>query len=589
MLKLMMPLTPTRDLNKVFQSSDQSPTVAGWVQARRDHGGLIFIDLRDCHGIIQIVFRPENKALFDQAQTLRKEWVIEVGGRLQKRTAGMENPLLATGQLEIAVDNLIILNQAKTPPITTTDQAILPNEDKRLKYRYLDLRRPTMQKNLKYRASFYKVIRDFMEEAEFTEVPTPILANSSPEGARDFLVPSRLHQGKFYALPQAPQQFKQLLMVGGLSRYYQIASCFRDEDPRADRLYGDFYQLDLEMSFVSEGRVVRQTVEPLVKKLIVDFGQMSLLGDKFFEMTYRQAFEAYGTDKPDLRYDLKIQDLSTIFKSTEAEVLKKVLEAGGSIKSLAIDSTLSNKQFSDLIVLAQSRGAKGLAWLTYTDQRWQGPLAKFLSIEELKQIRTIFKLQNHQTVFLLADQSSKLALTVLGAVREQLADWLNLKNEAIVSAVWIVDFPFYEQDEQSGQLVFGHNPFSKPKNSLDNKDKLQILADQYDLVLNGYEVCSGAVRNHDPKQLILAFQNIGYSQDEVEQKFGALLEAFQYGAPPHAGCAFGLDRLLMILLRESNIRQLVAFPKSGSGVDLMMDSPSNINKTQAKELGIHKS
>ena len=560
--------------------------VMGWVKVRRDHGGLIFIDLRDSTAILQLVFRPSNKVLFEVANQLRNEWVIEVEGLLKQRSSELENPKIITGKFELVVEALRILNKSQTLPINIDDNEPLASEDKRLKYRYLDLRRPCMQRNLKLRAQLYKVIRKFLEARDFTEVPTPILANSSPEGARDFLVPSRVHPGKFYALPQAPQQFKQLLMVGGLARYYQIAPVFRDEDPRADRLYGDFYQLDLEMAFVEDGRVIRQMFTPLIESLIKEFAHLQLFQDCFQEMTYKEAISNYGTDKPDLRFEMKLIELNDVFAETGVEILKSVLAKQGLIKGLLAPAILSRRQIDELTKLVQEFGAAGLAYLNYTEGEWQGPLRKFLKEAELEQLKQVFDIQSGQTVFWIADVSEKTVYQTLAQLRSRLGDILNLKDPQSVAAVWVTEFPFYEEDEQTKKLVFAHNPFSKPIGDLNQADKLKITADQFDLVLNGYEICSGAVRNHDPRVLTEAFQQLDYDLVLINTQFGALINAFKYGAPPHAGCAFGLDRLLMILAKESNIRELVAFPKNGSGVDVMMGSPAPITPLQRKELGL---
>ena len=574
------------DLQEIFARKETQVTVAGWVNSRRDHGGLIFIDLRDWSAVVQLVFRPELEVLFQQADKLRSEWVIEVSGRLKARPAELENPKLLTGKLEIVVEDLRILNQAETLPIAIDDFSPTVNEDKRLRYRYLDLRRPKMQKNLRLRAKFYRYLRDFMEKENFVEVPTPIMANSSPEGARDFLIPSRIHPDKFYALPQAPQQFKQLLMVGGLPRYYQIAAVFRDEDPRADRLYGDFYQLDLEMAFVEDSAIIRKIFTPLIKGVIEDFAKLKLSGDHFFEITYQQAMDEYGSDKPDLRFGLKLTDLNQVFKATEVEILSSVLKKGGFIKGLAAPAVFSRKELDKMTDLVKSRGAGGLGYLSYQNQQWQGPLAKFLKPGETQQLERILEVKDGQTVFLVAHQQKSIVNQALGQLRSYLGAALNLKDPKVVSAVWIIDFPFYEEDEQTKKLTFAHNPFSRPKGDIDQEDKLKIRADQFDLALNGYEVCSGAVRNHNPQLLGKAFLNLGYDLKTVQAQFGAMLEAFKYGAPPHAGCAFGLDRILMVLTNETNLRELVAFPKNGSGVDVMMGSPAEITAEQRKELGL---
>ena len=562
-----------------------SAMVSGWVNGRRDHGGLIFIDLRDHSGLLQLVFQPDAGELFEHAERLRAEWVVEVSGRLRRRPETLINPKLESGRFELLVESMRVLNTSETPPFSL-DENELAAEDKRLRYRYIDLRRPKMQHNLRLRARLYRYVRDFMEERDFVEVPTPILANSSPEGARDYLVPSRMHQGKFYALPQAPQQFKQLLMVGGLPRYYQIAPVFRDEDPRSDRLYGDFYQLDLEMAFVEDGAVVRSMFTPLVEGLLKDIGGLKLHGGKFLEITYQQALEEYGTDKPDLRYNLKLIDLAGVFENSEAEVLRRALEAGGAVKGLAAPALFSRKQLEELTRLVCENGARGLAYLSFQAGGWQGPLLKFLKPAELERLGSLFGIKEGRTVFFIADDRRLVVNRCLGALRASLGEQLGLADPDSVSALWVTDFPFYEEDEASGQLAFAHNPFSRPCGDLDQPDKLKITADQYDLVLNGHEICSGAVRNHDSRLLTQAFANLGYGLQTVEKQFGAMLEAFKYGAPPHAGCAFGLDRILMILAREPNIRELVAFPKNGSGIDVMMGSPAEITPEQRKELGL---
>ena len=575
------------DLPKSFDLGEKRVKVAGWVNSHRNHGGLIFVDLRDYSGLLQLVFRPEDSDLFQTAENLRPEWVIEAAGQLKPRPPELENPKLLTGRLELIVSGLRVLNRSETLPISINDSTqIVVGEDKRLRYRYLDLRRAKMQSNLRLRADLYKYLRKFMEKEDFIEIPTPILANSSPEGARDFLVPSRVHSGKFYALPQAPQQFKQLLMVGGVPRYYQIATVFRDEDPRADRLYGDFYQLDLEMAFVEDSNVIRQKFTPLVKGMIEDFAELSLFGDRFFEMSYHQSIEEYGTDKPDLRFDLKLVDLSQIFENTAADVLKTPLSQGGAVKGLVAPAVFSRKQIDELTDLVKEKGVAGLAFLSYQDEGWQGPLSKFLNPAELQNLSRIFQIKQGQTVFLIAHRQKKVVNQALGQLRSRLGAILNLKDPRVVAALWVTDFPFYEEDEQTKKLAFAHNPFSKPKGDLNQEDKLAIKADQFDLVLNGHEVCSGAVRNHDPDLLIQAFVNAGYDLETIHAQFGAMINAFKYGAPPHAGCAFGLDRILMILTGETNLRELVAFPKNGSGVDVMMGSPAAIDAQQKKELGL---
>lgn len=576
-------LTAAVNLPTALSQKVSNVTVAGWVHTRRDHGGLIFIDLRDSTGLVQLVFNSETASLFQQANQLRPEWVILVDGILRERSAELVNANLLTGKLEIFVQTMRVLNAAKTPPINVNDDNV--NEDKRLLYRYLDLRRPKMQDNLKLRARFHQFIRQFMEKEQFTEVSTPILANSSPEGARDFLVPSRLQPGRFYALPQAPQQFKQLLMIGGLDRYYQIAPCFRDEDPRADRLYGDFYQLDLEVAFVEDSAEVRQLITPLAQGLIEDFANLKLYQNQFFELTYQQALSRYGTDKPDLRYDLELVDVATVFQQTQVQVFAQILAQQGTIKALSVPAVFSRAQFDQLTAFVQSKDVAGLAFLSYVDNQWQGPLVKFCQEAELAQLHQLFQMENGHTIFIVAHHQQRVVETALGALRVHLAELLQLADPQVVAAVWVVDFPFFELDDQQ-QLTFAHNPFSAPKGDLEQADKLSLVADQFDLVFNGREICSGALRNHDPQQLMRTFELAGYEPTTIQTQFGALLNALQYGAPPHGGCAFGLDRLLMVLTNESNIRELVAFPKNGSGLDLMMSSPAQITPQQASELGL---
>ena len=562
-------------------------SVSGWVHARRDHGGLIFVDVRDHSGILQLVINPENTDAFAVAEELRDEFVIKAEGELKERTAELKNEKIPTGEVELYVATLTILNRSQALPIQPFAEA-QAGEDLRLKYRYLDLRRPKMQENLKKRARYYKVIRDYMEARDFTEVTTPILANSSPEGARDFLVPSRVHEGKFYALPQAPQQFKQLLMVGGVSRYYQIATCFRDEDPRADRLYGDFYQLDLEMSFVENGEEVRSTVEPLIKTLVTDFAGLSLkFGDDVPRIPYTDAMETYGSDKPDLRFDMKLVELTDVFVNTEFGVFR----SAECVKAICVKNgaSLSRSQIDGFTEVAKSEGAGGLAYITYENGESKSPIAKFLSEGELSAVKEHLGATDGDAVFFGADKRS-VVNAVLGKLRSEFAAHFNLKDPSIVALAWIIDFPFYELDAKTGKMDFGHNPFSMPKGGMDalehTENKLDIVADQYDMVMNGYEICSGGVRNHNPDVLYKVFGLLDFSPEYVEEKFGAMLNAFKFGAPPHAGCAFGVDRIFMVLIGEDNIREVVAFPKNGSGVDVMMNSPSTVDPAQLKELGL---
>lgn len=572
------------------QLTGQRVSVSGWVHSRRDHGGLIFIDLRDHTGLLQLVINPETPDAFSLAEELRDEYVIRVEGQVRERSDALKNDKLATGGIELAVESIVILNRSEALPIQPFAEA-QANEDLRFKYRYLDLRRPSMQAMLKKRAEMYRRIHSYMDTREFIEVTTPILANSSPEGARDFLIPSRLQEGKFYALPQAPQQFKQLLMVGGVPRYYQLAACFRDEDPRADRLYGEFYQLDLEMSFIEDGEEVRTMMDPLVKELVTDFaGKELLFGDDTPRIPYAEAMETYGSDKPDLRFDMKLIELTDVFKQSEFGVFKNAAQ-DGAVKAICVKggASLSRSQIDTFTDIAKSEGAGGLAYLTYLDGEVKSPIAKFMSSEELDAVKQRTGAEDGDAVFFGADVRTKVN-AVLGRLRNEFANHFGLKDSKKVALAWIVDFPFYEWDDKTQKLDFGHNPFSMPKGGLDTlhstNDKREIIADQYDMVMNGYEICSGGVRNHNPEVLYAVFGALGFSPEYVEEKFGAMLNAFKFGAPPHAGCAFGIDRMLMELLDEQNVREVVAFPKNGSGVDVMMNSPSLVDSAQLKELGL---
>ena len=585
--------------SNVADTVGQTITVAGWVHSRRDHGGLIFIDLRDHTGLVQLVINPEQAEAFRLAESLRDEFVIRASGVVTERGEGLKNPNIASGDVEIMVENLEILNRAETLPIQPFAEENQAGEDLRFKYRYLDLRRPKMQQMLKKRAEMYQRMHQYMDDRDFIEIQTPILANSSPEGARDFLIPSRLQENKFYALPQAPQQFKQLLMVGGVPRYYQLAACFRDEDPRADRLYGEFYQLDLEMSFVEDGEEVRQEVEPLMRQLATDFAGKKLLdlsglavgdGSPIPRISYRDAMETYGSDKPDLRFGMELIELTDIFANTEFGVFKNA----ECIKAICVKNgaSLSRKQIDQFTDVAKSEGAGGLAYITYQDGEAKSPIAKFLSETELVSIQQKTGAADGDAVFFGAD-TRPVVNAVLGRLRNEFATHFNLKDPSVVALAWIIDFPFYEWDDHGKKLDFGHNPFSMPKGGLKalesattDADKLAIVADQFDMVMNGYEICSGGVRNHNPAVLYKVFDLLGFSKSYVEEKFGAMLNAFKYGAPPHAGCAFGVDRILMELIDETNVRETLAFPKNGSGVDVMMDSPSTVDPAQLRELGL---
>jgi len=581
------------------QLAGEKISVSGWVHSRRDHGGLIFVDLRDHTSLLQLVFNSDNPEAFSLADELRDEFVVRAEGMVCERAAGLKNDKIPTGAVELVVERLTLLNRAETLPIQPFAEENQAGEDLRFKYRYLDLRRPKMQQMLKKRAEMYRRMHQYMDDRDFIEIQTPILANSSPEGARDFLIPSRLQENKFYALPQAPQQFKQLLMVGGVPRYYQLAACFRDEDPRADRLYGEFYQLDLEMSFVEDGEEVRQEVEPLIRQLATDFAGKKLLdlsglavgdGSPIPRISYRDAMETYGSDKPDLRFGMELIDLTDVFADTEFGVFKNA----ECIKAICVknSASLSRKQIDQFTDIAKSEGAGGLAYITYQDGEAKSPIAKFLSEAELSSIQQKTGAVDGDAVFFGAD-ARPVVNAVLGRLRNEFAVHFSLKDPNLVALAWIIDFPFYEWDDHGKKLDFGHNPFGMPKGGLQalesattDADKLAIVADQFDMVMNGYEICSGGVRNHNPAVLYKVFDLLGFSKSYVEEKFGAMLNAFKYGAPPHAGCAFGVDRILMELIDETNVRETLAFPKNGSGVDVMTDSPSTVDPVQLRELGL---
>lgn len=580
----------------------QSVEVKGWVNSRRDHGGLIFIDLRDEKGIIQLVVTPDTKDSFALAESVRDEYVLAATGKVRERAPELKNPNIETGDIELVVESLELLNRSDTPPVNTHDDGPESGEDLRLKYRYLDLRRPYMQRMMRRRSEFYKFLRDYMYEKDFIEVTTPILANSSPEGARDFLVPSRLHPGMFYALPQAPQQFKQLLMVGGVPRYFQLAPCFRDEDPRADRLYGDFYQLDTEMAFVDDGETIRRTMEPLIKNLATKFVEKKLVlksevakqyltdADEMIpRIPYEVSMNTYGVDKPDLRYGMELIDLTEALKDTEFKVFQSPCVKAICVKNGA---SLTRSQIDGFTDQARKLGAGGLAYIIYENGTERSPIAKFLKEEELKKIKELTGAEDGDAVFFGADSRDKVN-KVLGQLRIAFADHFELKNNKEIALCWIVDFPFYEWDDGAKKLDFGHNPFSMPKGGLKaleaaktDEEKLAIVADQYDMVMNGFEICSGAVRNHNPEIMYKVFGILGYDEKYVEEHFGGMLNAFKFGAPPHAGCAFGIERIFMVLEDAKNIRDIVAFPKNGSGIDLMMGSPTPVDDYQLEDTHI---
>ncbi len=566
----------------------QTVRLSGWVHHRRDHGGVLFIDLRDHYGVTQIVFHPDNAALLDEASRMSYESVITVTGCVVDRGEDTVNPRIATGEVEVTVAEMTIESRAKVLPFQVAESDI-GNEDLRLRYRFLDLRREKMQRNIVLRAQVIKTIREFLEAKGFHEFQTPILANSSPEGARDYLVPSRLHPGKFYALPQAPQQYKQLLMMSGFDKYFQVAPCFRDEDARADRSPGEFYQLDLEMAYVTQEDVFA-VIDRLMVHLVETHGSFSLQNQTFPRIAYRDAMNTYGTDKPDIRFELPIVDLTEELKGSECQIFAQGKKPGAVIKALRYPGgTEAPRSFFDgLQEWAKGHGLRGLAYIVFDAEGAKGPIVKFLKEEELELIQSKTGAVTGDVVF-FAVAAWKTACEGLGALRLVLGDRLNLRDPNIFSFCWVVDFPMYEREEHSGNIVFSHNPFSMPQGgmkALEEQDPLEILAYQYDICCNGIELSSGAIRNHQPEIMYKAFEIGGYSREEVEQHFGHMIRAFEFGAPPHGGIAPGIDRLVMLLAGEKNIREVIAFPKNQKAQDLLVGAPSTVYPEQLEELHI---
>ena len=575
------------------QDCGQSESFAGWVHSRRDHGGVIFIDLRDRWGIVQIKFDEQVDAkAYGVAQNLRSEWVVLVKGRVVKRPDEMVNKNIATGDVEVEAMELEVLNSSKTPPFDLNENVEEANENLRFKYRFVDLRRDDVRRVLEVKDRVYSFTRDYFHKQDFIEIQTPVLANSSPEGARDFLVPSRLYPGKFYALPQAPQQFKQLLMVGGVDRYFQIAPCFRDEDPRVDRHYGEFYQIDMEMSFV-EREDVFAIMEPLISGIIEKFSDKKICNldnnGRYRLIPWREAMEKYGSDKPDLRFGYEIKNVSDLLSKCGFAVFDNALMNGGVVHALKIDSggQFSRKIIDDLTELAKTKGAKGLAYIIMRESGPDSPILKFLQPETIKAIIEKTESKQGDIIFFGADNWATVCAS-LGVVRDRCGGLMGLKDKKKAALCWVIDFPMFELADD-GRIDFAHNPFSMPHGGLDtlqNKNPLDILANQYDLVFNGFEISSGAIRNHDPEIMYNVFAIAGYSREAVDEKFGAMLRAFEYGAPPHGGNAPGVDRLLMILLDLPSIRDSYAFPKDGQGRDVMTGAPNVIDIKQLKELHI---
>ena len=567
---------------------DQNVQLSWWVSNRRDHGWIIFIDLRDRYWVTQIVFDPEHeKSSWEVADDVRSEYVIQVEWKIRYRPQGQENPKLTTWKIEVICHDIQVLSKSNTTPFEVSEYSDV-TEDVRFKYRYLDLRRKKILNNIEIRDKMNTFTRDWFHQRDFLEIQTPLFTVSSPEWARDYIIPSRLHPGEFYALPQAPQIYKQLLMVGGVDKYFQIAPCFRDEDPRADRHSCEFYQIDAELSFVEQEDVL-QICEQFIHDLVSNIApHKSLKNNKVLRLTYNEAIEYYGSDKPDLRYDMKMIDVSSIFQNTEFSVFRSALDNDGIIKAIKFEKTLTRKEIDEITQVAQDNWAKGLAYIIYEDDGPKSPILKFFSDEELKQLEETMQPKTWDMIFFGADSKS-VVNNVLGTVRTTLANnYMDLDQDTLAFA-WVTDFPMFELDEDTGKIDFSHNPFGMPQwgmEALETKDPLEIKAYQYDMVCNGYELLSWAIRNHRPDILLKAFELTGCSPEYVKEKYNVLFEAFQYGPPPHGGFAFGFDRLMMLLVDKENIRDMYAFPKSGKAQDMMVWAPSKIDENLLKELGL---
>ncbi|MFE9178071.1 aspartate--tRNA ligase [Streptomyces sp. NPDC007126] len=566
-----------------LRSSDVGTDVrlSGWLHNRRDLGGILFIDLRDHYGITQLVARP-GTAAYEALDKLTKESTVRVDGKVVSRGADNINPDLPTGEVEVEVGEVELLGAAQPLPFTiNTEDGV--NEERRLEYRFLDLRRERMHRNIMLRTSVISAIRHKMVTLGFNEMATPILTATSPEGARDFVVPSRLHAGRFYALPQAPQQFKQLLMISGFDRYFQIAPCFRDEDARADRSPGEFYQLDVEMSFVEQEDVF-QPIEQLMTELFTEFGNGREVTSPFPRIPFREAMLKYGSDKPDLRAQLELVDITDVFEGSEFKAF-----AGKHLRALPVPDVAAQprKFFDQLGDYAVSQGAKGLAWVRVgEDGKLSGPIAKFLTEANVAELTKRLSLAPGHAVFFGAGEFDEVS-KIMGAVRVEAAQRAGHFEENVFRFCWIVDFPMYEKDEETGKIDFSHNPFSMPQGGMDaleNQDPLDILAWQYDIVCNGVELSSGAIRNHEPEIMLKAFEIAGYDAETVEREFAGMLRALRFGAPPHGGIAPGVDRIVMLLADEPNIRETIAFPLNGNAQDLMMGAPTELDESRLREL-----
>ncbi|MDT0382473.1 aspartate--tRNA ligase [Streptomyces sp. DSM 42041] len=556
--------------------------LSGWLHNRRNLGGILFIDLRDHHGIVQLVVRPERTDVVERLSSLSKESVIRVDGGVAARGEENVNPELPTGDIEVEVTEVEVLGAAEQIPFTiNADDGV--NEERRLEYRFLDLRRERMHRNIMLRSAVISSIRRRMTDLGFNEMATPILSATSPEGARDFLVPSRLHAGRFYALPQAPQQFKQLLMIAGFDKYFQIAPCFRDEDARADRSPGEFYQLDVEMSYVEQEDVFR-VIEKVMTDVFEEFGDGRHVTSPFPRIPFREAMLKYGSDKPDLRTSLELVDVSHVFAGSGFKAF-----ADKHVRALAVPDTADQprKFFDQMGEFAQEHGAKGLAWVRVgDDSTLTGPIAKFLTEDDTAALLSAVDGKPGTAVFFGAGEFDEVS-KIMGAVRVEAARRTGNFTENVFRFCWIVDFPMFEKNEDTGEIEFSHNPFSMPQGGLEalrTQDPLDVLAWQYDIVCNGVELSSGAIRNHEPEVMFEAFGIAGYSKDDVEREFGGMLRAFRFGAPPHGGIAPGIDRIVMLLADEPNIRETIAFPLNGNAQDLLMGAPSEVEEARLKEL-----
>ena len=566
---------------------NQEVRLSGWVHRKRDHGGLLFIDLRDHFGLTQLVFDPDSSA-FQEAEKVRNESVITINGKVVQRSDDTINKALPTGKIEVYVDTLEVIGSSDDIPLPVFGEPDYP-EEIRLKYRFLDLRRETLHKNIILRSEIINFIRSKMIENDFLEIQTPIMTASSPEGARDYLVPSRVHQGKFYALPQAPQQFKQLLMTSGFDKYFQIAPCFRDEDARADRSPGEFYQLDIEMSFVNQEDIF-ESVEPLLRDVFEKFSENMAVNKKFPRISYAESIQKYGTDKPDLRVEIELDDITEVFVDSGFKIFADQISKNEKIKVWAIPSkTGGSRAFCDKMnKWAIEEGQPGLGYIFFKDGKGSGPIAKNIGDEKTELIKNKFSLDDGDSIFFVCGIPNNF-LDFISRARVKIGNELELIKKDSFEFCWIVDFPMFEYNEELKKIDFSHNPFSMPQGgleSLENMDPLKIKAFQYDIVCNGVELSSGAIRNHRQDILLKAFEIAGYNIDEIKKRFGAMYDAFGYGAPPHGGIAPGIDRIVMLIAGVENIREVIAFPMNQQAQDLMMNAPSEISSDQLKEIGI---